>query len=573
MKSAIYVRVSNTDKQDYKRQVEELLEVAQNDGYSKDNIFIYADKISGYTKNIERPKLTEMLNNLPEYEVLYISEVSRLGRKPSEVRKVIDQISDLKIPIYIHNYKQRTIDQNNKENIVLSIIINVLIDISNQEAQILKERSKSGLLSSVKSGKAGGGATLAYGYEKDENKMLVPSIKEAEIIKEIFKMYSNNIGSKKIANYLNTNKIPTKLQNVSKSGILKIKNYTKNVSQIVWGDKQVQEILNNTIYKGQRKYKGLIIPIEPIVSEELFDLCTTIRLSKTHRNYLTKYDYILKDLLICGKCGRNYFAKFKPTPTGDKVYICSSRLKKGSNCGNAGVNITYLESTIYHLLIPSRFLLKYLENKDSLKDSVLSQIYLLENNIASETNLLVQNENQKEKLLDLFIDSIITKDVFNSRHTKIENSISKSHNNITLMKADLADKRKLLSKLNTTDDDSNYIKKITSNRKELISIFKQFITKIVLTKLSGNQLLVDIFITLNGVDGKNSLKLLLDLSIPKRKNNLIYSYWLNDNKDFNLSSLNNVLQTPADEILQSFESIKHKTALNFEIEPESILTL
>ena len=110
-------------------------------------------------------------------------------------------------------------------------------------------------------------------------------------------------------------------------------------------------MLRNTIYKGERKYKGEIIVAPAIISVELFDECQSIMSGKTHRNYMTSYIYLLKDLLICGCCGRNYFARYKPAKGGDKVYICSSRLKKGAGCKNIGVNISLIESAIYNEIV------------------------------------------------------------------------------------------------------------------------------------------------------------------------------------------------------------------------------
>jgi len=555
MRAAIYARVSTTDnKQDYSRQIQDLTLVANKDGYSDQCIDVYADKISGFTKNIMRPELSNMISNLAKYDVVYVTEISRLGRKPSEVRKVIDQISDLQIPIYIHQYKQRTINDDGRDNIVLSIIMNVLIDIGNQEAETFKQRSKSGLLSAAKRGFAGGGATLAFGYHRRDDKMLVVNPTEAEIVKLIFKMYSEGDGSKKIASHLNLHKIPTKLQNTSVTKVIKYKNHVKHVDEIRWGDKQVQEILANTIYKGERKYKGIIIEIEPIISSELFDECTKIRKTKTHRNYLTDYDYLLKNLLVCGRCGRNYFAKYKKVLGGDKVYICSSRLNR-ANCGNFGVNITYLESVIYHLLISSRYLLKYIQDKDSLRDSVMLKLESMENDLILRQSTLKGIEKSSDLLLSLYLKQRMNEVRYEKEQAKIDTEYESVSKNIELLKLLIADNKTLLNKLSAVDSDAEFINKITSNRKELIVIFKQFISKIILTKLDKKCLLVDVHLSIANVESKNSIKLLLDLSIPKRKNNLEYSYWLHYKKLQVETNENNVLLTLPQSIIDSFNKL------------------
>ena len=118
-------------------------------------------------------------------------------------------------------------------------------------------------------------------------------------------------------------------------------------SDIRWSDKQIHDIIRNPIYKGQRRFKGEFLTIPPIISEELFDECTQIRENKRTRNMTTTYTYLLKDLLICGRCGRNYYARYKPIKGGDKVYKCSSTLTIKKSCGNCGININLIESVFF----------------------------------------------------------------------------------------------------------------------------------------------------------------------------------------------------------------------------------
>src|SRR5690606_31036103 len=92
---------------------------------------------------------------------------------------------------------------------------------------------------------------------------------------------------------------------------------------------------------------------------ELFDQCQEIREYKTNRNYLTSYTYLLKDLIKCGKCGRNYYARYKPTPNGDKIYTCSSRITS-TPCGQPSVNIQYIETAIFNEILNDATIWKYL---------------------------------------------------------------------------------------------------------------------------------------------------------------------------------------------------------------------
>jgi hypothetical protein len=86
----------------------------------------------------------------------------------------------------------------------------------------------------------------------------------------------------------------------------------KSADKVKWTDSAILGILNNSIYCGKRRFKDEIISIDPIITEELFDECNYLLKNKNTRNYTSEYVFLLKDLIKCGVCGRNYTAKYKP---------------------------------------------------------------------------------------------------------------------------------------------------------------------------------------------------------------------------------------------------------------------
>lgn len=340
MKQAIlYARVSTTDKQDFNRQIDDLTALAIRHGYDKKNIKVFAESISGYKKGNDRPKLQQMLEVVeasPKDVTIYTTEISRIGRNPTETRRIIDRLTDIGVPVYIESLGQATIDGNGKRNMIMNIILQVLIEYANLEAETFKARSKSGLLNAARQGKAGGSLNFPYGYCKDGDGYLVVNPEEAEVIKDIFTLYQAGNGIKVISGILNDRKIPTRMNKTHAGKDIKYSTLTKDGSSIKWSDKQIHDILKNSLYKGERRFRGELLPAPAIISKELWDECASIMESKTHRNYLTSYTYLLKDICTCGTCGRNYFAKYKPVEGGDKVYICSSRLKSVGTVGMSG---------------------------------------------------------------------------------------------------------------------------------------------------------------------------------------------------------------------------------------------
>ena len=156
---AIYARVSTSDgKQSYDRQVDDLARIALQHGYQAEQIDVFAEMVSGYQK--ERPEMNRLLsiisNEQQTYKIIYCTEISRVGRNPKNTREIIDKLTDLNIPLWIDSIKQATID-NGKRNIIVSIILQVLMEFADLESEQMKTRMASGKMKRAKEGKTSNG--------------------------------------------------------------------------------------------------------------------------------------------------------------------------------------------------------------------------------------------------------------------------------------------------------------------------------------------------------------------------------------------------------------------------------
>jgi site-specific DNA recombinase len=239
-KVAILARVSTRDKQDYQRQISDMTRVIVSEGYSSDDIDVYAEKISGYSKREDRIQFKELMDKIEAnpklYDCIYTTEISRVGRNPTETRKLVDWLTDLGVPLYIGTIRIRTIEADGKRNFITSIILQVLMEVANNEAEQLKERSRSGLRQSASIGRAGGSNNHAYGYMKGEDKMLVINPDEVDTVKMIYRLYSQNKGCKAISNVLNEMKIPTRTNKTHGDKTINFK-IPKDGSKVKWCDK------------------------------------------------------------------------------------------------------------------------------------------------------------------------------------------------------------------------------------------------------------------------------------------------------------------------------------------------
>jgi site-specific DNA recombinase len=527
-KVVIYSRIStNEKKQDINRQIFELQKIIISHGYDEKQIDIYQETISGYKKTEDRPQLVKLIDDIKKspgkYDCLYTSEISRIGRNPIATRKIIDEITDLKLPIFIQSLNLFTIDQNGSRNMVVNIILQVLIEYSNLETLTFKERSRSGLLKGVREGRVGGGKYIPYGYKKGDRKMLEIDEEEKEVVKLIFSLYKNGNGIKVISNILNEREIPTRSK---KSFDGKIINYKikKSTNDIIWSDKQVHDIIRNPIYVGKRRFKGEIYSSPQIIEEIDFEYCNQLLKSKKTRNINTNYVYLLKDIIKCGKCGRNYFGRFKPEKGGDKVYKCSSTLYKSKSCGNLGINIGLIESIIYQIFIQSHFVLRELKETSVMKKDLKIKIENIENQLKADEYQINENHKKLERLLNLHLNGGIKLNRYLEVNEEIENDLSK----LTTSKA-----KKIieLDKLNITYENvgkqtynKSILKKSKNDRIELRSIFNYFIDNIIINNLSNDIFLVSFKLKNRGfVFEEEYIPVLINYK-DFRTPNKIYSY-------------------------------------------------
>jgi DNA invertase Pin-like site-specific DNA recombinase len=273
-KVALFARVSTLDNQEYDRQITDLTKVILTDGYTKDQIEIFAEKVSGYKKNEDRPELTRLFNMVEKdsnfIAGIYVTEVSRLGRNPRITKDIIERFCELKIPIKILNPSLCTLNTDGSRNNFVAIMLSIAIEFSDIESKTMKTRMKSGKRQRVVDGKFST-PNNPYGYTNDDNGFVIIDEDESEIIKMIFDKYQEGIGAKVIAQTLNEMNIPTKFNKTRTNKVMKFNGeHTPTAGEdIIWSDTVIFQILKNTIYYGKRKYKTIDAVTEIVDDKEI----------------------------------------------------------------------------------------------------------------------------------------------------------------------------------------------------------------------------------------------------------------------------------------------------------------
>jgi DNA invertase Pin-like site-specific DNA recombinase len=144
MDKVVILARDSTDKQEYRRQVNELKSFCQKMDW--EIIGTFTNKISGAESLENRKELIEMIEFVRSNDVQRVVclEISRLGRNTLEALKVIQILNENKVSLYIKNYSLETLNSDRSINPVASLICTILLEIASMERLTIRERMNSG---------------------------------------------------------------------------------------------------------------------------------------------------------------------------------------------------------------------------------------------------------------------------------------------------------------------------------------------------------------------------------------------------------------------------------------------
>ena len=407
MNIGIYARVSTQKQAEKGISIED--QIRRGKDYCHKNKYTYEIfKDEGYSGDLpieERPALTKLFEKIflknKEIDGIFVVDFDRLTRNVKEALTIREILIENDVQLLelggVVNLKDPTQE--------LLLGIKGLLGAFERKKTIV--RIKRTFETSVLQGKALGGKLTNYGYTKDENKILIIEPIEAKIVKRIYKLSLEGNGTKKIAETLNKEGVPTKRMNLG-GAKLKVRETTKRT--FIWRDAVIHKILVNPIYKGERHFRDLIIQCPAIIDESVFDAVQESLKKRTNfKDTTNKYFYLLKGLLVCAKCSNKFYGR-KREDLSDNQYICLSQRYRSEFCGSRGINITKLEDWVWDSIMSLP-----LDLKKALKMRVNEQQVQSRNRVIEE---LQQNIIEFEKEADLILSLFREKGSQNNRFTK-----------------------------------------------------------------------------------------------------------------------------------------------------------
>lgn len=272
------------------------------------------DGVSG--TSMDRPGVQELLKQVKRGKVkcILVKDMSRFSRDYIELGTYLNQIFPFMGVRFIavnDHYDSR--EQNGNTLGVDTAFQTLLYDLYSKDLSVKVKASHQ-------SKKANGEymtGVVPFGYERSKEKKnaVVVNQKEAEIVKHIFALAVDGLGSAQIAKRLVEEQIPAPVR-MRHPGRADIREHYN------WIDKTVRRILNNRFYLGEMAYgktvrkavgsknvkavprdQWKIIPNhhEPLVTEEVFALVNKSNPGRSTKRIREKYS--LTGKVHCGGCG------------------------------------------------------------------------------------------------------------------------------------------------------------------------------------------------------------------------------------------------------------------------------
>tara|TARA_B100000767_G_scaffold4976_1_gene4693 strand:+ start:2615 stop:4240 length:1626 start_codon:yes stop_codon:yes gene_type:complete len=417
---AIYTRLSKEDKVSTSivNQTREGKEFALKNNL-KYTIYNEGEGISGGADIKDRPQLNRLLLDIRNGDIkaIWFRNQNRLERNSATYVIFISEAKKYNVDVYFND------KLHNFDNPSDNLLGNITSAVNQYQRDLQASQTKRTLKDNVRDGKVW--SVVAYGY-KSNNGYLAIDKEEAIVVRDIFKMSLSGKGTDSIANDLNDKGVS------SRKGKL-------------FRGKTIQGMIKNTIYKGKRLYSNEYYDCPNIIEPHLWQKVNdNLKNNRNNSGKKVDHKYLLKGLLKCGECGRNYYGR-KRLSGKDNSYICSSKRYKELTCCNKGILIPFLDKLIWSQLFSKKLFLKayqdFIANNDN--DLIVSRIKK-ENNIIEKT--ISSNKKKINKLFDYFIDN--------------ENLNESSKNQVT-------------SKINSIENDNTSLKEIRNNNLEELKQFEK----------------------------------------------------------------------------------------------------
>lgn len=425
---ALYLRISQEKKSENVETLSNHRQLLTE--YCKENGFTYeefGEVLSGGASELEeRPQLQRLLDNIEKYDAVLVVELSRISRNGYISQLVKKYCMEYDKPI-LTPFQMYDLANNENDRLMYDFGST----ISAHEHGVIGKRSKSNKKQMAKQGLHVSGG-IPYGYRRNPaTKKLEIYEPEAEVIRFIFKLHSQGLGSFKIRDILNeeTGYKPAKgshwnlpsIKRIIRNETYKGTVFFNDRKRIKKAGKWTYEILDTI--RVENAHPAVISPKEWDEAnkerEDRASRASIVREKPAVKSGITA----LKDLIYCGCCGRKMTIRLdNKSATGYTVKKCEYLLPNGQKCNNNGIRLAFVEEEVMDRLKVYKSeldsILKDLEASDT------TQIINEQQQRLSQVNKRIQEiEEEKKNLLRMAIKNLIEDEELREMRQELEDEL------------------------------------------------------------------------------------------------------------------------------------------------------
>ena len=389
----------------------------------------YVDEgISGKSvKN--RTSFLTMINDAKadKFDLILTKEISRFSRNTLDSIMYTQQLLSYGVGVLFESDNINTLDADSE------LRLTIMASIAQEEVRKLSERLRFGYKRSIEKGRILGQNNM-LGYDKKDGKLTIIE-EEAAIVERIFNIYNEGkLGVRSIARQLekegtvspNSGKMYTYGSIINILTNPKYKGYycaRKTVSVDFKNSKNIRMPKDEWII-----YKDENIPA--IVSEEVWDKANRLYEERSekvkNKSQCTQNRYTFSGKIICAEHGTSFHRHIYTSKKNgsQEVWNCKMYRLKGrlDGCDSPTIysrELNEILNEIYQTIY---------EQKDTVIDGLINLYGIIDEkdyskDIENAQKEIASLEAKKDKLLELLMDGIISKEELKSRNDKMNSDI------------------------------------------------------------------------------------------------------------------------------------------------------
>lgn len=360
--AAIYARKSTDqsgvadEAKSVRRQIDHAKAYATTQGWTVDEALVFVDDGISGAEFANRPGFVRLMNALkprPPFQVLIMSEESRLGREAIETAYALKQIITAGVRVFFYlEGRERTLDSPTDK-----ILLSLTAYADELEREKARQRVTDAMVRKARLGHVTGGRCFGYNNHdvhgpNGERSHVEQRINESEaaIVRRIFELAADGIGQVQIAKRLNADGMPAPRAQQGRpcawvqSSVHAVLFRERYRGEIIWNKTRKRDRWGQTRVtdRPESDWMRVAAPQLRIVPEPLWRaaharIAAARELTHVSRASGRVSQYLLPGLARCAWCNGGMHVRTRRRGSGDRLalYACTSHYNRGpSVCQN-----------------------------------------------------------------------------------------------------------------------------------------------------------------------------------------------------------------------------------------------